>query len=121
MTSHIGENIHTNRERRGMSVSELARRSNMSRGYLYLIEKGETNPTEEKLIAIAEALDTTLSELLGEYAIPQSLAEFARVHDLTFAEVDALSKINYRGRKPETLDDWAKLYNAIKDLLEEDE
>lgn len=121
MTSHLGENIRTIRERRGMSVSELARRSSMSRGYLYLIEKGETNPTEEKLIAIAEALDTSVSDILGEYAIPQSLAEFARERGLTFAEVDALSKINYRGRRPGTPKEWAKLYNAIKDLLEEDE
>jgi len=60
-----GQRISSYRKIRGYSLSELARRSGVSRSYLYLIESGGSIPTEEKLRALAKALDVSMLDILG--------------------------------------------------------
>lgn len=54
------------RQRCDMSLSDVARASGVTRSYLHLLEMGQSNPTAEKLLVIARALDTSVGELLGE-------------------------------------------------------
>lgn len=124
MSTSIGENIRSLREGRGMSLSELARRSHISRGYLHLIEKEDGNPTQEKLIAIAKALEVSVSQIIGEkpersvssVTIPESLLKFAESERLNEDEVQMLSQINYRGKHPDSPREWEILYSLIKTL-----
>ena len=51
------------RETRGLSYSELARRSGVHRGYVYLLERGQ-NPSLSVLARIAGAFGMTVSEML---------------------------------------------------------
>jgi transcriptional regulator with XRE-family HTH domain len=123
-TNQLGSKIRQLRESRNMSLSDLSQESGISRGYLHQLEKGENSPTQEKLIAIANALGVLVAELLGEIDgyedlsnIPDSLKQFARENELTSADVVMLSKINYRGRQPETIIEWGILYSVIKGTL----
>lgn len=128
----LGMRVRQLRKERNMSLSELARRSGISRGYLHLIEKGESSPTEEKLAAIARTLGVFVSELIGEIVsykdlpedlpvdIPNGLREFAEDEGLTSSEVYMLNQINYRGNRPTSANEWRALYYAIKGALSKD-
>ena len=62
----LNENIKLQRKAKGMSQEELAAKLNVVRQTLSKWENGLSVPDAEMLIRIAEALDTSVSELLGE-------------------------------------------------------
>lgn len=62
----LNENIKTMRKAKGFSQEELAAKLNVARQTLSKWEKGLSVPDAEMLIRIASALDTSVSELLGE-------------------------------------------------------
>ena len=63
---NIGANVKRLREECGLSVIQAAEQLGVGRQYWYLIEKGEANLTLEKLERVAEILQVSLPELLGQ-------------------------------------------------------
>ncbi|MCL6445252.1 MAG: XRE family transcriptional regulator [Alicyclobacillus sp.] len=63
----FGTNVKRMRKQKGLTLGQLSEKSGVSRSMLSQIERGEKNPTIQVACQIAEALDTTLSELLGEH------------------------------------------------------
>ncbi len=123
--STIGEMINLRRTEKELSLSELARRVDISKSYLHSIESGATrNPSAEVLFKIANELGTTIADLLGEEdtvfdelandEIPLGLAEFAAAARLPKSDIDMLARIEYRGKKPQSVEDWRFLYESIK-------
>lgn len=74
MAGHVVKRVAANtralREDAGMSLSELARRSGLSKGALSQIEAGQANPTVETLWSLAQALGVPFSELIVESRPP---------------------------------------------------
>lgn len=65
--SPICERIKARRLEMGLSLAELARRADISKGYLHSIESGETqSPSAEVLFKISHELGTTIADILGE-------------------------------------------------------
>ncbi|OPG14494.1 helix-turn-helix domain-containing protein [Microbispora sp. GKU 823] len=64
ITAAIAANVRGQRAHRGMTLDELAARSNVSRGMLIQIEQGRTNPSVNTLTRIADALGVTLARLV---------------------------------------------------------
>lgn len=63
----IGERIRNLREKKGLSMTELARRAGVSKSYLSYIERNvQKNPSLQFLSKIALTLDTTIEFILGE-------------------------------------------------------
>ena len=63
----IGERIKKEREKKGYSITELAKRAGVSKSYLSYIERDlQNNPSLQFLSKLAETLDTTIEYLLGE-------------------------------------------------------
>lgn len=60
----LGRAIRRLREGRHLSIRDLAHEAAMPSGHLSVIERGHGNPRLSTLLAIAEALDTTLSQLV---------------------------------------------------------
>lgn len=60
----VGRRVRELRERRGMSLSELARRAAVGKATLSGLEAGTRNPTLDTLHAVAAALDLPLTSLL---------------------------------------------------------
>ncbi len=56
--------LHEIREEKGLSQSELARRSGVSQAFISQIEKGEKVPTIFIAKRIAMALDKTIDDLI---------------------------------------------------------
>ena len=62
----FSENVKRRRKRLGLTLEQLSDKCGVSRSMLSEIERGAKNPTIQVACQIAEALDTTLSYLLGE-------------------------------------------------------
>lgn len=116
--STVGERVRRYREALSYSLSDLARESGISRSYLYQIESGESSPTEEKLLALANALGVAITELLGidsgQPNTSESLEQFAHQENLPPEDVRMLANISYRGKRPTSVEGWRLLYMAIK-------
>jgi transcriptional regulator with XRE-family HTH domain len=108
----------------GLSLAELARRADISKGYLHSIESGETqSPSAEVLFKIAHELGTTIADLLGETEeiqqvadadIPENLQRLAEEDNLTQADIQMLANIRYRGKQPQSVADWRFIFESIK-------
>jgi len=65
-TKRLAETVRAARERKGWSVRDLARAAGVGSTTVSQIEAGERAPRVDSLAAIADALMTTVGELLGE-------------------------------------------------------
>lgn len=119
----IGGRIRRFREDAGLSLSALATKAAVSKGYLHRLEADSTDarPSGKTLYALAEALGVTMSDLLGRKLlaparadVPEALQEFAEDHDLPEADVLMLASIEFRGEPPRTKQRWEYIYNAIE-------
>lgn len=123
----IGERIRRFRTDKGISLSQLAERSGMSKGYLSALENSDRSgqptrrPSAKTLYAIAQELGVTMSDLLGRRLLietpdrptPESLQEFADRRGLPAADLEMLKAIRFRGEPPRTAARWEYIYNAI--------
>lgn len=118
----LGQRVRRYRQERSWTLTELAARADVSKGYLSDIERGEeVRLSGEKLYDIAHALGVTMSDLLGrdiitepKEAVPKSLETFAKAHRLPKADVHMLANINFRGDAPKSEERWALIYSAIR-------
>lgn len=62
----LGRRVRAERQRRGLSLAELAGRTGVSRSMLSDVERGAKAPTVLVLDRIATGLDTSIARLLGE-------------------------------------------------------
>lgn len=122
-SSSIGERIKARREELEWSLSKLAEEADVSKGYLWSIEKGEvkSRPSGQTLYRIAEALGVTMSDLLGRELLiepsqerPPALLQFAKQANLPDTDIEMLASVNFRGQRPQTVQDWEFLYGAIQ-------
>ncbi len=61
----LAANLRRLRERRKLTQQELAERSGVPRPTLAHLESGEANPTLSVLVRVAEALGTSIEDLIG--------------------------------------------------------
>lgn len=64
LTIQFGQLVRKYRKERNMSQEQLALLCNMDRSYLGRIERGEVNPTLEKIYELADSLDLDAKDLL---------------------------------------------------------
>ncbi|MGW5053631.1 helix-turn-helix domain-containing protein [Actinokineospora sp. NPDC004072] len=66
----LAANVRALREQAGMSLSELARRSEIAKGTLSQLEGGNANPTIETVFSLSNAFGVPVSTLLTERVEP---------------------------------------------------
>lgn len=59
----FGKRIQELRKQKGLTQEDLADLIKVDRSYMGFVERGERNPTLDKIIKIAKSLGITLSEL----------------------------------------------------------
>ena len=121
----VGQQIRRRREELKISLNQLSERSGVAKGYLWELESDKgvkgVRPSADTLFKIAEALGTSAADLLGKRIqqtttsdIPDTLKSFAHKHKLPDADVEMLARIQFRGEKPETEEDWQYIYESIR-------
>lgn len=118
----LSEQIRKRRQEKGLTVAELARLASVSKAYISQLENNinGVRPSANVLLRIASALGTSVSTLLEKEVsdqladLPEELQKFALAERLPEEEIKLLARIEYRGRRPKTVDDWKFLYEAIK-------
>jgi transcriptional regulator with XRE-family HTH domain len=129
----LAENLKRLRMQKQLSQPDLAAKSDLSKGYIYMLEAGEmTNPSLETLFQISKALDCTIADLVGQprttlkadpgLEIPDALQEFAKRQKregepVTDEELRSLAHMQYRGKRPQSVEDWAYVYEFLKRTL----
>ena len=73
----IGERVQLLREQNNLSQTQLSLMTGVDRSYLSRIERGIANASIDKLIAIAQAFDLSISEMLYGIAIPKERTDDA--------------------------------------------
>ncbi len=123
----LAEKLRKLREEKGLSLDELATKANISKTYLWELERdsaGTKKPSADVLLRVANALSTTLAELMSldtvmvqdaPVQLPPSLAEFrdrmqAQKTPLTLDDLRDLAVMKFRGGQPQTADEWHQLY-----------
>lgn len=125
-----GDEIKRRRTEQGLSLNDLARLSEVAKGYLSQLENNQApRPSATTLYKIADALGTSVAELLGDDdleateppqpKIPLSLQQFINEQEekgqpLPDADKRMLAGISYRGKAPKTADDWRYIYESIR-------
>ncbi len=66
----VGATVRALRLRMGYSLDRLAARAGVSKGALVALEHGSANPTLATLVGLADALDVSVSSLLGQVSTP---------------------------------------------------
>ncbi len=122
MKESFGIRVREKRQEEGMSQAILAEKAGISRNYLSQIERGEAvnlswvvkKQLADRLgIAVEKAPDeATLLENL-----PPGLKEFAEAKGLQEPDILMLARLEYRGQKPTTAEQWKVLYNIIRTVI----
>ena len=119
----LGGRLKRFRSDADLSLSALAAKANVSKGYLHRLESGapDVRPSGKTLYALAEALGVTMSDLLGrkllapaQSKVPVALEQFAQEAGLPESDVQMLASIEFRGEAPKTKERWRYIYTAIE-------
>jgi transcriptional regulator with XRE-family HTH domain len=130
-----GDRIREFRKDLGWTLDNLAEKTKLSKGFLSDLEGNKRNASTENVLKIANAMGASLDYLLrGEQAkpsnrrepvqIPSTLSMFAEQRGLTYTETltlletynSVVARRSSESIKPPTVEDWNRLYNAIKSV-----
>lgn len=129
----LGARIRALREAQGISLTQLATASSLSKGYLSTIESDATgaNPTLDVLTKIASALDVTVGDLVGAPArraklkldipdeqLPPALLELVKERRADGRPLDPhtvswLAHAKFRGKRPLTREQFLLLLTVV--------
>lgn len=127
----LAERLKKARNEAGFTLEQLATEAGISKTYLWELEHDENSekrPSADVLLRIANALKTTIAELLSQPVVEvnktkvdvsRSLIEFRELmqqlgEPLSEDEFNDLAAMRFRGGQPRTKKDWYDLYQTLK-------
>lgn len=75
---HVGSIVHRLRLQQNLTIREIARKGNISSGMLSKIENGQTSPSLDTLVTVAEALGVTLASLFAGFSSHEGGAQHVK-------------------------------------------
>lgn len=130
----LAKRLRILREEKGMSLDALATKAKVSKTYLWELERdtaGAKKPSAEVLLRLANALSTTIGELLSlptvrvqetTVELPPGLRELRDRMErnktpLSAEDLRDLAMTKFRGGQPQTADEWHQLYLFLVNTL----
>ena len=126
----IGQRIREKRHEKKLTLKELAETTGLSLTYLSDVERDRTRPSVKTLMRIAEKLEVTTTDLihgvedLGDLTaegLPAGLRDLLRDPEwephLDEDWVRTLLRVDYRGRRPQTKEDWLEVFLSLRRIL----
>jgi XRE family transcriptional regulator, regulator of sulfur utilization len=127
----LHERLRELRQERGQRLKDVSEIAGISIPYLSDLERGRTNPSLETLQTLAAAYGITVHDLLvsvefygevSQQSLPKGLAELISDpvlgQQITPDWVSSLSRIELRGKRPQTKEDWYDIFRNLKRILE---
>lgn len=128
----LKDRVRELRTGQNLTLKNLAEATGLSVSYLSDVERGRTNPSLKSVDLLADALGVSVNSLLtgvefmeepSEEDLPAGLRELVNDEEykdqITSDWVELLNKIQMRGKRPETKQDWVELYLHLRRVLEE--
>lgn len=86
----IASSIRTTRRRKGLTLAEMAERTELDKGYLSRVERGQKSPSVGTLLKIAEALSVPVGHLFGENTDADSIIVIRRDAHVDISDTSAM-------------------------------
>ena len=128
----LKDRVRELRTGQNLTLKNLAEATGLSVSYLSDVERGRTNPSLKTVDLLADALGVSVNSLLtgvefveetSEADLPAGLRQLVNdaeyKDEITSDWVELLNKIQMRGKRPETKQDWVELYLHLRRVLEE--
>lgn len=122
----LGDRLKEIRQQHKMTLLEIAGNTKMSVSYLSDLERGRTRPSMDTLERLAGCYEITIFDLLANvdgWGLPsiEGLAPglYTLVQNGAIDERAAqdLNRIEFRGKRPQTEDEWRELYYYLKRMM----
>lgn len=107
----VGENIKILRKNNGLSQKQLADKVELSEITIRRYEKGINKPSVEVIYKLAEALEVSVYQIIGEQ-YESAVKDFSDLYDETEKELE-LKKESY----PNTLDEKSRIKELVDFML----
>jgi len=116
------------RDERGLSLREFGKLCGIDHAYIHRLEKDKkTAPSDEVVEAFIRTLKLNprrarlLRLLVGKTLNEQLIDVFIQDKDLSLDLLEPLAQMSFRGKRPETHDEWRKKAHQLNAFLEEQE
>ncbi|NJK46255.1 MAG: helix-turn-helix domain-containing protein [Pleurocapsa sp. SU_196_0] len=127
----LHERLRELRQERGQRLKDVSEIAGISIPYLSDLERGRTNPSLETLQTLAGAYGISVHDLLvsvefygevSQQSLPKGLADLISDpvlgQQITPDWISSLSRIELRGKRPQTKEDWYDIFRNLKRILE---
>jgi transcriptional regulator with XRE-family HTH domain len=120
----LNKRLRLLRKQKGLTLKDLKDSTGLSLPFLSEIERGDSKPSIDSLALIAKAYDLTLTELVGDSTvsqnddlIPPELKQAVDTGEIDKSWISTLKSIEYRGKQPDTVEGWIRLYNTLRSTI----
>src|SRR5690348_8702847 len=126
----VGQRLRERRRELGMTLRHLADATDLSLTYLSDLERGRAQPSLKTFRRIAWGLDISTADLMygvdglgsvTERALPAGLRHLQNDpywgDQLDDEWISSLLRIEYRGRRPQTKEEWLEVYLSLRRIL----
>lgn len=122
----LGERLRELRLGRGTTLLQLSQATGLSVSYLSDLERGRTTPSLETLEKLASVHDMPLGQLMAsvdgwtsapEQGLAPGLQELLDTTEIDLPTARDLSRIELRGKRPQTAEEWRELYLHLRTLM----
>lgn len=130
----IGQRMREKRREKELTLKQLADLTGLSITYLSDVERERTQPSLKTLGVAAQGLGLSTTDLMAgvdalgeatEQALPTGLRELrddpAWKDQLTEDWQKTLVKLDYRGKRPQTKQEWRDVFISLRHVLAPDE
>ncbi len=127
----LHERLRELRQERGLRLKDVSETAEISIPYLSDLERGRTNPSLETMQTLAHAYGLSVQDLLEpvefygdqtQAALPKGLSELLSDpvlgKQITPDWIQSLARIELRGKRPQTKEDWYDIFRNLKRILE---
>ena len=116
------------REERELSPRELSKLAGIDHAYIYRLEKDEkTAPSEKTVKSLVRALKLSprraelLRLLVGRIIHTNLIDVFIADEERSLERLEPLALMSFRGKRPESHEEWRKKDDQLKVLLEKED
>lgn len=122
----IGERLRQLRNGLKMTLLDVGEKTQLSVSHLSDIERGRTRPSLDTLEVLAACYGISLADLMAGVSptavscdnYPAGLAALVEHAEVIPEWADTLSRVEFRGKRPTSTDEWRMLYLYLKTMLD---